>query len=76
MIGVIAVLAPVRFDDDPTVHTGEIRDTAPDGLLSAELEAAKLPIAKTRPQPTLGIGRLPPEPAGMRIGFADRRHPR
>jgi hypothetical protein len=52
------VLAAVDLDDQPGIHTGEIRDIGRNRVLAAESGAALLPVTQDRPEALLGLGRL------------------
>ena len=51
----VAMLPPVRFDNQPAVYTGEVGDKWTDGDLASEFETAKLAAPQPGPKPTLGI---------------------
>lgn len=73
-VDVVAMLTAIGLDDQSALGAGEIRDAAPDRLLSAELESSELAIAQTMPEPPFGVGCLTSKRPRMRIDFADRRH--
>jgi hypothetical protein len=59
--GVLAVLAPVGFDDEPVLGAGEVGDEGADRMLSSEPIAGEPACTKVRPEADLGIRRGAPE---------------
>ena len=68
------MLPAVRFDYEPGLNASEVGDERTDGYLAPELEAAELAVAQMTPKSFFGIGRIAPQPTGIGIDFADRRH--
>jgi hypothetical protein len=46
----VGVGIAVNLDDQSAIRAVKVHDEAPDGVLTAKLEAAQLPVAQTRPQ--------------------------
>ena len=47
--GLCSVLVAVQLNDQLCLEACKIRDVGPDGLLAAEFESGKLPVAQNKP---------------------------
>ena len=52
----LGMLAAVQLDEELFGHAGEVHDVGPDGLLAAELVAAKLLLAQVVPEEAFSVG--------------------
>ena len=64
----VGMLSAIRLDDQAVHEAGEIDDEAPEGMLTAELEALKPPPAQSAPQATLGVRHGDPQLACFALG--------
>lgn len=59
-VALVAMLAPIRLDNQPTLWASKVGNIRPDCHLPPKLEATQVAVAQMPPQSLFGIGSLAP----------------
>ena len=72
--GLLDMLRPIEFDDEPTLSRAEIRKVRPNRMLTAKFGAIHLPGSQMVPQDSFRVGLLATQATSVLLRRFDRAH--